>query len=323
MNLSVRRYDPDDARAWDDFCREGLQATLLHTRRFLSYHGDRFEDASLIIEREGSCVGVFAAAVWPSRRSTVASHPGATYGGVVHRGDLRGEAMVRALEAIRDHYAVLGFERLLYKAVPSIYHRVPAQDDLYALFRLRFERTRCDLSCAIDLANDLPLSQRRRRGLRKAQRNDVRIVCGQTHASALWEVLEANLARRFDARPVHTIEEILLLADLFPDEIRFVHATLDGETVAGVVLFDTPQATHAQYIASGEEGYRVCALDAVFDFCIDAARSAGKRWFDFGISNEDGGRFLNEGLYEFKSGFGGGGIAHEFYELDLALKEAP
>lgn len=322
MTLTVRRFAPEDADAWDDFCGGCLQTTFLHTRRFLSYHGNRFEDASLIIERDGACVGLFAAAVAPGLKSLVVSHPGLTYGGVVHRGALRGESMVQALQAIRDHYAEAGFERLLYKAVPSIYHRAPAQDDLYALFRLRFSRTRCDLSSAIDLSHRLHVSDRRLRGAKKALKNGVQVACGRTYAAPIWDVLQANLKNRFDAKPVHTLAEIALLADRFPENIRFVCATVESDVVAGVVLFETSHVTHAQYIASSDEGYRICALDLIFDWCIDAASKAGKRWFDFGISNENAGQFLNEGLYEFKSNFGGGGIVHEFYELDLTLKDA-
>lgn len=321
MTLSVRRYRSADADAWDAFCAGCLQATLLHSRRFLSYHGDRFEDFSLIIEDGGACVGVFAAAIAPSDRSLIVSHPGATYGGVVQRGALRGERMVDALRAICAVYADAGFARLSYKAVPHIYHRAPAQDDLYAMFRLEFRRVRCDLSSTVDLANRLPVSQRRARALKKSAKSGVRVARGTEYIAPLWEVLSDNLRTRFDAKPVHTVEEIRMLGERFPDEICFVCGLVEDRVVAGVVLFETPTATHAQYIASGEEGYATSALDAVFESCMASATEAGRRWFDFGISNEDGGWKLNEGLYEFKTNFGGGGVVHEFYERQLDQKE--
>ena len=42
----------------------------------------------------------------------------------------------------------------------------------------------------------------------------------------------------------------------------------------------------------------------------------GRRYFDFGISNEDGGRYLNRGLAAQKEGFGGRAVVHDFYEVD-------
>lgn len=317
MTLTVRRFEPADAEAWDRFCEGSLQATFLHSRRFLSYHGDRFEDASLIIEDDGKLVGVFPAAIAPADRLVIVSHPGATYGGVVHQGALRGEKMVYAMRAICLHYAETGFVRLSYKSVPHIYHQAPAQDDLYALFRLGFNRVRCDLTSTIDLMTRLPVSSRRTRALKKAQRSRVEIEIGAQYIVPLWGVLSENLETKFGAKPVHTSDEIRTLSERFPENIRFICGIVEDRVVAGVVLFETAAASHAQYIASGVEGYATCALDAIFDYCIVSAHNSGKRWFDFGISNENGGWTLNEGLYEFKSSFGGGGIVHEFYECQL------
>jgi hypothetical protein len=298
-----------------------LQATLLHTRLFLSYHGDRFIDRSLVIEDDGKCVGLFPVALAPDNATWVMSHPGVTYGGVLHQGNLRGERMVRAMAEICRYYRSQGHTKLTYKAVPSFYHRAPAQDDLYALFRLGAVRSRCDLSCTIDLQHRLPVSDRRRRSQKRATKAGVEIVEGRQHLSALWLVLTENLASKHGVAPVHSLEEIALLADRFPHHIRCVCAHLSGQTVAGVLLFITPTAHHAQYIASGDKGYEVSALDLVFEHCVEKAGKEGRRWFDFGMSNENQGRLLNEGLFRFKSEFGGGGAVHEFYELNLSRGE--
>ena len=44
--------------------------------------------------------------------------------------------MIGALETIASHYKSLGYKRLRYKIIPHIYHRMPTEDDKYALFRL-------------------------------------------------------------------------------------------------------------------------------------------------------------------------------------------
>ena len=93
--------------------------------------------------------------------------------------------------------------------------------------------------------------------------------------------------------------------------------------MAGVVTFASDRVLHAQYIASTPAGNAAGALDAVFMRCIAEAQRRGARFFDFGTSNTDGGQVLNAGLYEFKSQFGGGGVAYEFYELELASTAAP
>ncbi|MGZ8997991.1 MAG: GNAT family N-acetyltransferase [Allosphingosinicella sp.] len=226
--------------------------------------------------------------------------------------------MIEALESIRGHYRGQGLDTLRYKAVPYIYHRVPASDDLYALFRLGARRYRCDLSSAIDLAERRAPSERRLRSLKKALKSGLEIARGAEFISGLWPVLEENLARKHGTDPVHDSAEIAQLHSLFPTEIEFVVALIDGQVEAGLVLFVTANVMHAQYIASSSTGYQVCALDALFESCLGRARELGIRYFDFGTSNEQEGQFLNEGLFQFKSEFGGGGVPHEFYELDLA-----
>jgi hypothetical protein len=317
MSLTVRSYSQDDADVWDAFCKDALQATLLHTRRFLSYHGERFVDCSLIIEDEGKWVGLFPAALSLSDNRLVVSHPGVTYGGVIHQGILRGERMIEALTLMKQHYASLGLVKLLYKAVPTFYHQAPAQDDLYALFRLFAKRTRCDISSTIDLQHRLSASERRRRSLKKAVKAGVAIVEGGQYLQALWDVLFENLERKHGLSPVHKLEEIQLLAERFPENIRCVCGEVNSKVEAGTLIFITPTTYHAQYIASSETGYDVSALDAIFEHCIQAAQQNGRRWFDFGVSTEDSGLILNDGLYRFKSEFGSGGTVHEFFELNL------
>lgn len=316
--MKVFPYQPADADEWDRFCATAPQATLLHTRRFLSYHGERFRDASLIVkDDDAKWQAVLPAAELPGDSSVVCSHPGVTYGGLVTAPSAYGETVVAALEAVAAHYREVGYARFLYKPVPYIYHRFPMQEDLYALSRIGATRYRCDLTASIDLQNRGAISSRRKRSHKKAVAAGVSIAAGPEYAAPLWNVLAENLERKHGVKPVHSLAEIQLLAERFPNEIRFVVAKLNDAVIAGVVLFETPFVSHAQYIASSETGYDVGALDMVFESAIEQALQAKRRYFDFGISNEDQGRILNQSLYGFKHEFGSGGAVHEFYEARL------
>lgn len=316
MSISVRPYCKSDADAWEIFCASATNATFLHSRRFLSYHGGRFKDLSLLIMDGSKLVGVFPAALSLSEPTLVVSHPGITYGGVVHQGKLAGGRMIEALGAIACHYKKAGYQRLLYKPLPYIYATIPAQDDIYGLFRLGAQLLRCDLSCSIDLAARRQPSERRRRGLRKA-RAVVKLSSDSQLLAELWKVIVQNLVRKHDTRPVHSLDEIVMLQERFPQQIQVRCALIDGAVEAGIVLFNSSQVWHAQYIAASEKAYEVSALDAVFDAAVFEAQQGGARYFDFGTSNEDGGLVLNDGLYRFKSEFGGGGVSYEFYEIPL------
>lgn len=58
-------------------------------------------------------------------------------------------------------------------------------------------------------------------------------------------------------------------------------------------------------------------MDFLLDEVIEECAGAGKKYFSFGISSENGGRELNEGLIAQKEGFGGRGVTLDWYEIDV------
>lgn len=316
-NLSLRKFRTGDEYIWDNFAENSLQGSFLYKRKFLSYHGNKFIDHSLIIEKNEEVIGLFPASNDLNDNKCIVSHPGLTYGGIIHNGSLFGEVMILSIKKICNYFYALGKKNIIYKPIPTFYHLSPAQDDLYALFRIKAKRYRCDLSSTIDLQYRSKISKRRQRSLKKAINYGVKIVHGQGYLRQLWPILEENLKSKHNVNPVHTLEQIITLSNIFPDEIMCVCALVDNQVVAGTVLFVMEKVFHAQYIAANKFGHSVSALDAVFDWSIEYASNLGVRWFDFGISTEKQGNILNEGLYKFKCEFGGGGYVHEFYEISL------
>lgn len=315
--VRVERFQATDAGRWDAFVAESLNGTFLHTRRFLAYHGERFRDLSLLFFDERSrLVGLLPAAAG-AEPELVDSHPGITYGGLVQRGDLSGEHALMALGAAGRHYRELGFRTLRYRAIPRPYHRRPADDDSYALFRLNARRSAVNLSAAFELAAVRTPSELRQRDAKKAGRSGVVVEVASAAWAEFWTVLEATLATRHRSKPVHSLPEILQLAELFPHEIELVLARIDNEPVAGTVLFHSGTVTHTQYLASAPIGRDTGALTQVVEASIERARERGSAWFSTGTCNEDGGRVLNSGLYRWKLSFGAGGVVHETFDLPL------
>jgi hypothetical protein len=314
----VRSYEHERSAAWDDLVSRSCNGTFLHKRQFISYHGDRFRDRSLMIEdSRGRVVGVFAAAEDPDDPESIFSHPGLTYGGLVHDGSIRGASTLGAFEDIAAYYREYGYRRMRYKAIPAIYHSVPAEDDLYALFRLGARRYRSDLSSAISLACRGPAQRRRARSRRRAEAAGVRIEQDWNQVGDFWRILEQNLGRRFGASPVHSLAEIQLLHERFPNEILLIAAKLAQVMVGGTVLFASGPVLHVQYSATTEDGREACAADVFFEHAIRLAGQRGFRYFDWGSSTPDGGWTLNDDLYKFKTSFGGGGVVYDHYEMDL------
>lgn len=309
-------YRPDDADAWNAFVATSRNGTFLFDRRYMDYHADRFEDASLVF-RDGE--GGRILALLPANRTgdRLVSHGGLTYGGLVLGPDGGSTLVARLFEALLAHMVAAGLSVLRYKTVPAIYHRAPAEDDRYALYRLGAVLVRRDLMTAVPPAAAPAVSHGRRYVLKKLARRDDVAVGPSDDWAAFWGVLAGRLEDRYATRPTHDLDEIRLLAGRFPAEIGLRVGRLGGRIAAGLVLYETPTVVHAQYMAADDEARAVGVLDAVVIAAVEEAQAKGK-WFDFGISTEADGRFLNEGLAAYKESFGGRGVVHDFYELGPA-----
>lgn len=309
----IERYTPSDSDSWDAAVRESRNGTFLHLRGYMDYHSGRFEDFSLIARDPGRRI----LAVLPANAegAVLCSHRGLTYGGwlMSRRADIN--AMGEIWRQFRSFATKEGFDTLIYKPVPHIFHRYPAEEDLYWLWREGAAAEAVQCSSTVDLGRPIPFDSNARRALKRAAAAG--IECGEsTDMATFWDILSTVLYERHNTRPVHTLAEIGLLQSRFPDNIRLYGAYLGGRMVAGTVLYVTDTTAHAQYIASSDEGRACGALAALFGHIMERA-SAKVRWFDFGTSNEDQGRYLNEGLARQKSGFGGRCVTFTTYSLKL------
>jgi len=303
------------AKRWDEFVLMSRNGTFLHCRGYMDYHSDRFTDCSLIAVSDGKWCAVMPACV---DNGTLYSHRGLTYGGWLSPSKhIDATVMIEVMDAaccwMRDN----GINRLLYKAVPHIYHRYPCEEDLYALFRHHATLIETNISTTIDLAQPLPLDRGNKSGANAARKAGI-TVGPSDDWQGYWRLLSSLLDERYGTRPVHTLDEMLLLRDRFPDNIKLYTATLDGELIAGVVMYLTHTVAHCQYIAASRKGKDSKALPLLFSHLIDLYKNAGYRYYDFGISNEDHGHYLNEGLVRQKSRLGGRGIVYNTFEVIIA-----
>ena len=209
----------------------------------------------------------------------------------------------------------LGAEQWIYKPIPHIYHRAPAEEDLYALFRQEAVLKARGASSAIANVRCIPMQELRRRGAKKAASNNV-IYAESANLKEFWPILEEVLAKKHGCSPVHSLEEMELLRTSFPENIRLFVAQVDGQVVAGTVVYETDKVAHAQYIATSDYGRSVGALDGLFSYLITEV-FAEKAYFDFGVSTEQGGRYLNEGLVFQKEGFGARTVVYDTYVIKL------
>ena len=320
--MKVRPYTDADAEPWDELVGRSACGTFLHTRRFQCYHGGRFEDVSVLCEDgKGRIIGVFPAARKPDDRSCVVSHPGATYGGLIHEQDLGAGDVEEMIGDIVLHYRSQGFGRLDYKSVPPLFHSVFCQSDLQAIWKLGGVVARRDLWNVVTLGCRPRYSSHHVRAIGRARKCGVAVEIADTAKSyrGFHGILEERLADRYGVAPVHSLEEMLMLRERFPESIAlWLARDSAGQVVAGTWLFMIGKRVwHTQYIASTAQGRDLCATHLLFDGIIRQAERRGVGFVSFGCSSEDDGRRLNRGLFAFKSGFVAGAVCHDTYHITV------
>ncbi len=313
--LTVRHYVPEaDRGLWDSFVLSARNATFLHLRDYMDYHADRFADASVMVESRGKLLAMMPGCRMPD--ATFSSHAGLTFGGLLMSRQITQAQVLEAFEAINAMLAGEGFRKVVYKPVPHIFHRSPAEEDLYALF------ARCGAvlqargaSAAIRSGSGMKCFKNRRQGVARAIKSGVTVAESESYAE-FWEVLSGTLAERHGVAPVHSLREIELLHSRFPRNIRLFTASAGGRVVAGSVMYVGDIVAHTQYMATSPEGRECAALDLLIHRLI-TEEFAHVPYFDFGVSTEQGGMVLNHGLMHQKEGFGARTVAYDTYYYNL------
>lgn len=312
--IAIRRYDASERQAWDEFVNASKTPMFMFNRGFMEYHADRFEDASLMFWKDEELV-----AVLPASRHGVElrSHGGLTYGGVIAGKKMHQTTMLDCFGALKVFCREQGVESVVYKAIPHIYQVQPAQEDLYALFRNGAVVEKIEPSVAVRLKEPLKMPKGRKAQVSRARREGVEVRETEDFDSFISLENEVLMARH-GARAVHSADELRLLKSRFPEQIRCFGGFLKDKLIAGALLFVYPTTVHTQYLCADETAREIGGLDLVVASVMERYR-ATHEWLDFGISTEDAGRVLNEGLIAQKEGFGGRTVAYETFRLDVPV----
>ena len=318
--MEIIQYTPQQSEAWDQFVRESKNGTFLLERAFMDYHADRFTDCSLMVYEDHLLIGLFPAN-WDDEERVVYSHQGLTYGGLILSAEVTQKQVLAMMQAIMFWYIdYLQAYRLIYKPIPYIYSTCGAEEDLYALFRANARLRSRGVSSVVTMSNPLQMRKLRLRGAKKAIENGLyidRMTEGDWDTlKGYWAILTDVLMRNHAVKPVHTFEEMQLLMSRFPQQIKLFLVRDEKEIVAGCVVFLTRQVAHIQYIAASDQGKETGALDLLFRHLINE-RFKQMTYIDFGISTEQGGALLNEGLIFQKEGFGARAVCYDCYEVEL------
>lgn len=310
-NYTIKQYREEDYTLWNAFVGKAKNATFLFHRDFMEYHKDRFEDYSLMVFKDEKLVAVLPA---NKVEDVVYSHQGLTYGGLVYGEKLKLASVILILKAVLSFLNENGIAKIQLKMIPSIYHDKPAEELNYALFLAEASLISRDSLSVINLSKPVLMTKGKKEGIKKGILNELEVKETDDFEEFWNVILIPNLARKYNAKPVHSLQEITNLKKNFPENIRQFNIYNKGKIVAGTTLFESENVIRSQYISAGKSKNKIGSLDFLYHQLITEV-FRDKNYFDFGTSNGNQEKILNKGLSFWKESFGASTVIQDCYEV--------
>ena len=318
---TIQKYNPDYKSRWERFVAsllgsedKGVKNTsFLFSRGFIEYHADRFDDYGLLVLKDEKVV-----AVLPAHRSgsVLYSHQGLTYGTLVLQKRVAFAEAQHLINTLLDYLKAEGFTALELKMLPQFYMQQPAYELEHVLTEAGAQVMRSQLNFGIDYNRPFFIHSTKERRARQAAERGLRYA--EADFDAFWNtVLKPRLSDKFDAEPVHSLQEITQLKKQFKYNIKQINC-YQGETLlAGVTLFLTEDVVKSQYGATTPEGEKLRAMDFLFVNLIQEYKAAGYRFFDMGTVHGGRDEGYNYGLIKQKEELGAQVYLQKTLKLEL------
>lgn len=304
MYIEIIKYNKEYNQLWDNFVlNESLNGTIYHTRLFLSYHGDKFIDSSILFKLNEELVCVVPCCI---NGDKYFSHKGATYGGpVLTSKKLSVSKVEKIIDEIFNYYnnnfeCRLANDIYFSKEINLLYYLIGRKLNI-----------KLELSWYIDTREDfmLKITNKRNKKYLEKMKNDKKYKFISTNNIQdyynYYDILNKNLYLNHSTRPTHSIEEFILLKELLSDnqELFIIKDNSINIIVGGVfVIKVTPHCWYTFYISRNIDinGSGISIIYLMSEISKIANKNNVK-YLDYGISTENGGEIINNGLSEFKN----------------------
>lgn len=323
MNLEImciKDLDADGKIKIDDFILdERTNGEFINTIKYLSYHPeDRFFDESIIIKDVDSGVikCVMMAASTKENLDTIVSHPGTTFSGLIFDRKTKISEIDHMINMIETFYGQK-HRRCIFKMPPSCYSSQLNEEINYTLLKNDYRYGYTALSNIIDLSKinnedelfEIYNSKRRNQVRKPIKKNEYDFIKMDTIDESIWMNMNQNLKDKFNSKTTHTYLEIYELQNRFQNNIiPYVVKTKNQEYGAFALVYKFKNVFHTQYLDMNYDLSSEYPNLFLIHCLIKEAIKEEFRYFSFGASTENSGEYLNETLFSYKNGYGGGSI---------------
>jgi len=273
----------------------------LFYRDYMDYHSDRFNDFSILIYKNKSLVGLIPANIF---ENSVYSHQGLSYGGLLLETNFKTTFLEEMMRSVMEFYKDNGVNGFQLKAYPSSYpqcHVIP----YFSIFKnSKAKIITTHKSLAIDYSKGFKFHKTKLKHQRKGLERGLEVRLDNDF-KAFWDkVLTPMLKDRFQAKPVHSLEEIELLHSFFPDKILQFNVYLKDKILGGITIYNKGAIVKSQYSGTTLEGQHNYAIDVLFMNLIEHYKNCGTQFFCMGTVTTNDSLGYSPGLLKQKQELG-------------------
>lgn len=329
----ARKYLKENLNQWDDFVESSINGTLFHQQKFISYHPEeRFTDCSVVIEKDGRIFAVFPAAkIVKDNIILLKSHPGTSYGGLVFKEVPKLKEVFEVIKCLENFAIQNDCNRIEFRHSPKIFRKQPLDQIDFALIHNDYIRKEQELSTCFELPIYKALSIEEmlllfnKNGRTKVVKNVKKAIRNGLYFEEFFQndipqyhsILSSNL-KKHNASPVHSIDELIKLKNLYPTKVRFFGVFYKKQLIAGYLIFKiNSQGYHIFYGSIDYEFQDLRASSFGLFMLLRQCANEHCQYLNMGISTENGGKIINWSLYDFKESFNGTGILRNYWMKDL------
>ncbi|MBS1538787.1 MAG: peptidoglycan bridge formation glycyltransferase FemA/FemB family protein [Bacteroidetes bacterium] len=326
--ITITCYTDSHYEEWDSFVRDSNNGTIFHSQRFLSYHpAERFQFHHLMFYDNNKLVAVLPAALRENGTS-LESPIGSSYGGIV-LSVMNYKKHEEIVDSLLEYAKEQGFAFVFLTPAPFFYQIKQMQNIDYALAFKGFEFDRHYISHIIEHGTTEQyfkgFNATARNSVRQFNRNDettIEITTLQSAYEEIYPILVENKIRH-DARPTHSLEEMLRLQDLFPNSITLIiarHGESRKAIAASWVIGCNSKVTLCFYNMMLYKYEHLHPMYAVMNEVVGWSVRRGSSFVDIGVSQDtknSNPMTPSYSLIDFKEKFGAVGMLRSTFKKML------
>ncbi len=318
--ITYKRYNDNNFDEWEEFIRSSLNATIFHSKVFISYHIERaFKDHSLMFYKKNKLIGIFPASQISNEcGKELFSHPGASFGGIIFK-EYSFANMMQMIGCVEQYASENNFQRITTVPVPSVYMQDGDESQRYSFQWNGYNETEQYYASIIPIMDNLDLQIKTIHKNKSRSSDYYNNIIKSNSLSIVWDndfdsfypILLKN-KKLHNSSPTHSLEELKKLNQIMPDKLKLLLVKKDNDIIGGNLIFkgnDRVAIIFYNMINHKYAELQIATIQVIES--IKWAHEQNISFLDFGVSHEPNNEnplIPKMSLIKFKEEFGAFGV---------------